>query len=300
MDRRQVNGVLLLDKPAGISSNRALQIAKGLYSARKAGHTGSLDPLATGLLVICLGEATKVSAYLLEADKHYRATCRLGVKTTTADADGEIIESRPVETYSMAQLESTLGRFRGRIEQVPPMYSALKHEGQRLYKLARSGIEVARAARPVTIHKLELVDRGDDTLILDMKCSKGTYVRTVVEDIGEALGCGAHVSQLRRLGVAPYDEPDMIDLESLAELAAQGFEALARRLLPIDSALAGWPALNVDEACAFYLRAGEPVQIPGAPTQGKTRLYDKRHGFFGLGRVLDDGRVAPERTIRAR
>jgi tRNA pseudouridine55 synthase len=299
-DRRNVHGVLLLDKPAGMTSNEALQVVKRLYNARKAGHTGSLDPLATGLLVICLGEATKVSSYLLEADKRYLSTCRLGVKTTTADADGEIIERRPVKTYSSEYIERVLDRFRGRIEQIPPMYSAVKHEGQRLYKLARRGMDVARESRPVIIRELKLVDQSVDTLVLDIKCSKGAYVRTLIEDIGEQLGCGAHVAALRRLGVAPYDTPDMVDLDMLNELARHGFEPLARRLLPIDSALVGWPALDVDEACAFYLKTGQAVLIPGAPPQGRARLYDRRRDFIGLGRVLDDGRVAPERNIRVR
>ncbi len=295
-----VSGILLLDKPAGMTSNRALQAVKRLFNARKAGHTGSLDPLATGLLVICLGEATKVSGYLLEADKHYRTTCRLGVKTTTADADGDIIESRPVGPYSATSIQRVLQSFCGRIAQIPPMYSAVKHEGQRLYKLARAGMEVAREPREVIIHKLELVQRSEDTWVLDIKCSKGTYVRTLIEDIGEAMGYGAHVTGLRRLGVAPFEAPEMIDLDGLARYARQGPEALARRLLPIDSALAGWPSVCVDEASVFYLKAGQAVQIPGAPTQGKARLYDQYRKFIGLGRVLDDGRVAPERIIRIR
>jgi tRNA pseudouridine55 synthase len=298
--RRDVNGILLLDKPAGMTSNQALQAVKRLYNARKAGHTGSLDPLATGLLVICLGEATKVSAYLLEADKHYLTTCRLGVKTTTADAEGEMLESRPVGSYSVGAIEHVLRCFRGRIDQVPPMYSAVKHRGERLYKLARSGVEVVREPRPVVIHKLELMECNKGTWGLDIECSKGTYVRTLIEDIGERLGCGAHMTALRRLGVSPFEAPDMVDLDTLGRLAGGGFEALASRLLPIDSALAGWPSLCVDQASAFYLKTGQAVQIPGAPTEGKTRLYDRRHGFIGLGRVLDDGRVAPERTIRAR
>ncbi len=299
-DRRNVDGVLLLDKPAGMSSNQALQAVKRLYNARKAGHTGSLDPLATGLLVICLGEATKVSAYLLEADKRYRTTCRLGVKTTTADAEGEVVERRAVENYSVASIERVLTKFRGRIDQIPPMYSAVKHQGRRLYELARNGMEVARATRAVTIHELTMVDRSEAEMTLDMRCSKGTYVRTLVEDIGEALGCGAHVTVLRRLSVTPYDHPDMISLDHLSELAAQEFSALSRYLLPIDSALSAWPALSVNDASAFYLKSGHPVQIPGAPTSGKTRLYDNRRVFFGLGRVLDDGRIAPERTLRGR
>ncbi len=297
-NRRNVNGVLLLDKPSGISSNQALQVVKRLFNARKAGHTGSLDPLATGLLVICLGEATKVSAYLLEADKRYRATCRLGVKTSTADAEGEVVERRAVEDYSVADIERILARFRGRIDQTPPMYSAVKYQGRRLYELARSGIEVARGTRSVTIHELMIVDRTEDTLTLHMRCSKGTYVRTLVEDIGEALGCGAHVTGLRRLSVTPYDDPDMISLDHLSELATQKPILLSRHLLPIDSALSAWPALNLNEACAFYLRSGQPVQVRGAPTSGKARLYDDRCVFFGLGHVLDDGRIAPERIIR--
>lgn len=297
--RRDVNGVLLLDKPVGITSNRALQSVKRVFNARKAGHTGSLDPLATGLLIVCLGEATKISAYLLDADKHYRTTCRLGVKTATADADGDVIERRPVPAWSAARLERVLRRFRGCIAQIPPMYSALKHEGKRLYTLARDGIEVPREPRSLVIHRLELVERGEDWLTLDIRCSKGTYVRTLIEDIGEALACGAHVTALRRLGVAPYDAPDMIDLPSLHSFAERGADHLDACLLPIDTALADWPALNVDDASAYYLKSGQPVRISGAPPNGKTRLYDRRHGFIGLGRVLDDGRIAPERTIRA-
>jgi tRNA pseudouridine55 synthase len=299
--RGEVNGIVLLDKNAGMSSNQALQAVKRLYNARKAGHTGSLDPLATGLLVICLGEATKVSAYLLEVDKYYRTTCRLGVKTSTADADGETIKTRPVQAYSDAQIERVLQMFRGHIAQIPPMYSAVKHEGQRLYKLARLGQEVARVPREILIHELRLVERRSQiSWIFDVRCSKGTYVRTLIEDIGETLGCGAHVTELRRLSVAPYEAPDMVNLDAMYQLGSQGRDALMRRLLPIDSALAGWPAVSVDEASAFYLQAGQPVQVAGAPTEGKTRLYDRRHQFIGLGRVLDDGRVAPERTVRVR
>ncbi|MBA3730831.1 MAG: tRNA pseudouridine(55) synthase TruB, partial [Gammaproteobacteria bacterium] len=205
---RIVNGLLLLDKPPGITSNRALQAVKRIFDARKAGHTGNLDPLATGLLIICLGEATKISAYLLDADKRYRTTCRLGIKTSTADADGEIVQRRVVGQYSLAQIECVLQRFRGGIEQVPPMYSAVKHAGKRLYTLARDGIDVPREPRSLMIYALVLTGRDYDTLTLDVHCSKGAYVRTLVEDIGEALGCGAHVTVLRRVGVAPYDAPE--------------------------------------------------------------------------------------------
>jgi tRNA pseudouridine55 synthase len=191
---RDVNGILLLDKPSGITSNDALQQVKRLYFASKAGHTGSLDPLASGVLPICMGQATKVSAFLLDADKRYQVRCQLGVRTATADAEGEILETRAVENYPARQLEDVLDQFRGSIEQIPPMYSALKHEGQRLYKLARQGVEVERQARPVEIYQLTLTGRGPDWIDIEVHCSKGTYVRTLAEDIGEKLGCGAHVA----------------------------------------------------------------------------------------------------------
>ena len=202
--RRDVNGIILLDKAIGLSSNAALQEVKRLFNANKAGHTGSLDPLASGMLPICLGEATKVSAFLLDADKRYRVRCRLGVRTTTADAEGEIIEERPIDGIDVARITAVLPRFTGQIEQIPPMYSALKHQGQRLYALARQGIEVDRQPRTLFIHELSLLGLENGECTLDVHCSKGTYVRTLAEDIGAALGCGAHVSALRRTGLGPY------------------------------------------------------------------------------------------------
>jgi tRNA pseudouridine55 synthase len=228
---RTVNGILLLDKPAGLTSNAALQAVKRLYRARKAGHTGSLDPLATGLLPICFGEATKISGFLLDADKHYRVQCRLGVRTNTGDAEGEVLEQRPVEGITEAALRKVIEGFIGDIEQIPPMYSALKHKGERLYNLARQGVEVEREARTVTIHALELLDFGGDTAELRVHCSKGTYVRTLVEDIGALLGCGAHVSGLRRLGVGPFDGSVMHDMDALEALASEGYPALDRQFM---------------------------------------------------------------------
>ena len=216
---RNVNGILLLDKPTGITSNEALQSVKRLFKARKAGHTGSLDPLASGLLPICLGEATKASGFLLDADKHYQVRCKLGEKTATGDAEGEVIESRPLEGVDAARIESVLAGFRGEIVQIPPMYSAVKHQGQRLYKLARQGVEVEREPRDITIHKLILEAVELPFFDLDVHCTKGTYVRTLAEDIGEALGCGAHVSGLRRLGVGPYDSQEMVTMERVKELS---------------------------------------------------------------------------------
>ncbi len=218
---RDVNGILLLDKPSGITSNDALQQVKRLYFAKKAGHTGSLDPLASGVLPICMGEATKVSAFLLDADKRYQVRCQLGVRTATADAEGEVLETRPVGNYSEQQLEAVLDGFRGSIEQVPPMYSALKHEGQRLYKLARQGVEVEREARTVEIYQLTLTGRGPDWIDIAVHCSKGTYVRTLAEDIGDRLGCGAHVSALRRTAVGPYSETGLVTLEQLRALQGE-------------------------------------------------------------------------------
>ena len=295
--RRDISGVLLLDKPKGLSSNEALQIVKRLFRARKAGHTGSLDPLATGLLPICLGEATKISAYLLEADKHYQTTARLGQRTSTGDAEGETVEERPVPVLTRDEVETGLAGFRGAIEQIPPMHSAIKQGGRRLYELARSGVEVERQPRQVVIRSLSLVALGEAELVLDIRCSKGTYIRTLIEDIGEVLGPGAHVSALRRLGVEPYDEPEMTTLAELETRAEQGPEALAGLLMPVDTALSRWPAVSLDVDSAHYLSLGQALQVPGAPAEGMLRLYGPQGRFLGLGRVLDDGRVGPKRLI---
>ncbi len=294
---RTVNGILLLDKPAGLTSNAALQVVKKLYRARKAGHTGSLDPLATGLLPICFGEATKISGFLLDADKHYRVQCRLGVRTSTGDSEGEVLEQRPVEGITEAALREAMDGFTGDIEQIPPMYSALKHKGERLYNLARKGIEVERKPRTVTIHALELLGFSGDCAELRVHCSKGTYVRTLVEDIGAALGCGAHVSGLRRLGVGPFDDSAMYDMEALDALASEGYPALDRLLLPVEAGLAQWPGVSLSGDAAFYLRQGQPVLVPQAPTEGWVRLYEGERRFIGMGEILDDGRVAPRRLM---
>lgn len=296
-DRRSVSGVLLLDKPVGWTSNAALQAVKRLYRAQKAGHTGSLDPLASGLLPLCLGEATKLSGLLLNADKSYRFTCRLGATTTTGDADGEIVLTRTFGGLSRARVEDALQHFRGVIRQVPPMYSALKRDGQPLYKLARQGLEVEREPREVTIHELRLLRLDEAELECELRCSKGTYVRALATDLGEALGCGAHVVALRRTAVEPYDATRMVALETLRERAAEDFAALDALLLPPDSAVARWPAVRVGGDAAFYLRQGQPVLAPRAPTQGWVRLYQDDERFLGIGEILDDGRVAPRRLL---
>ena len=296
---RRVNGILLLDKPQGMTSNAALQVVKRLYQARKAGHTGSLDPLATGLLPLCFGEATKVSGFLLDADKRYRVVCRLGERTTTGDAEGEVVERRPVEGITEARLRKALEGFVGEIEQIPPMYSAVKHKGERLYKLARQGVEVEREARKVDIHSLELLDFSAPAFEIDVHCSKGTYVRTLVEDIGEQLGCGAHVTALRRLAVGPFDDSQLIDMETLEATAAESMAALDRLLLPMESGLSQWPGVRLSGDAAFYLRQGQPVLVPQAPTEGWVRLYEGESRFLGMGEILDDGRVAPRRLMTA-
>lgn len=295
--RRSVSGVLLLDKPVGWTSNAALQVVKHLYQAAKAGHTGSLDPLASGLLPICLGEATKLSGFLLNADKGYRFTCRLGVTTTTGDAEGEVVAVRPVGPLSRESMEAALRRFVGTIRQIPPMYSALKHNGQPLYKLARKGMEVERAPREVTVRELRLLRLDDEEFECELRCSKGTYVRTLATDLGEILGCGAHVTALRRTVVEPFDAARMVTLESLREWAEQGLAVLDTKLLPSDSAVTQWPAVRVGGDAAFYLRQGQPVLAPRAPSQGWVRLYQDEQRFFGIGEILDDGRVAPRRLL---
>lgn len=296
---RNVNGILLFDKPLGETSNRALQRVKQLYQAAKAGHTGSLDPLADGLLPICFGRATKVSAFLLDADKRYWTRIKLGEKTATADSEGEVIETRPVPELDEARIEQVLQQFRGDIEQIPPMYSALKHKGQRLYKLAREGVEVERQPRPVTIHELKLVSVDLPELELEISCSKGTYVRTLAEDIGEALGCGAHVTALRRTAVGRFDESmaPMVGFEQLEALAEEGFQALDALLQPIDKALEEWPAIQLNADMSFYIRQGQSVMVPKVPTSGWLRLYDADNRFLGVGAIDDDGKVAPRRLI---
>ena len=294
---RNVHGILLLDKPVGLTSNEALQAVKRLYQARKAGHTGSLDPLASGLLPICFGEATKVSGFLLDADKHYWVRCRLGERTTTGDAEGDRIATAPVPALDAAAVERALVPFRGAIEQVPPMYSAVKHKGERLYKLAREGVEVERKPRPVIIRELRLLALDPPWLELEIRCTKGTYVRTLVDDLGQALGCGAHVAALRRLGVGAYDDEAMVTLDQVEVRAGEGFAALDALLLPVESALMQWPSVDLKGDAAFYLRQGQPVLVPHAPTSGWVRLYEDGDHFLGMGCILDDGRVAPKRLM---
>ena len=295
--QRNINGIVLLDKPLGMSSNAALQAVKRLYRAKKAGHTGSLDPLASGLLPLCFGDATKVSAFLLEADKRYRVRIKLGVKTTTGDAEGEIVASRAVDSINTDRLQAVLRRFTGSIEQIPPMHSAIKHQGQPLYKLARKGIEVERQARAVMIHELRLLSAAGDELDIEVGCSKGTYIRTLAEDIGEALGVGAHVTALRRTAAGPFVSEQMVTAEQLQAAAAEGLAALEGLLLPMEAALEHWPEVCLSDDLVFYLRQGQAVFVPRAPTQGWVRLRTADRGFLGMGRVLDDGRVAPKRLI---
>lgn len=295
---RKVTGVLLLDKPIGMTSNAALQKVKRLFRARKAGHTGSLDPLASGLLPICMGEATKISSFLLNADKRYRTEVTLGVKTTTADAEGEVLETRPVGELTSDAVEQVLDRFRGQIEQVPPMHSAIKVQGEPLYKLAHQGIEVERQPRAVTIYQLDLLALEADRLVLDIRCSKGTYVRTLAEDIGEALGCGGHVSALRRTEVGHFSLDSAVTMERLEADREGGPEALDVHLLPTESVVDNWPDVRLSDDAAYYLRMGQAVLVPRAPTEGWVRLYENRGGFMGVGEVLDDGRVAPKRLLR--
>ena len=293
---RAVNGVLLFDKPAGGSSNFMLQKVKRLFAAAKAGHTGSLDPLATGMLPICFGEATKISAFLLDADKRYHLRCQLGVSTTTGDAEGEVLESKDAGHVSVADIEALLAEFTGEIEQVPPMYSALKHNGERLYKLARQGVEVERKARLITIYEIAVLGLEDGVLEMEVACSKGTYVRTLVEDIAARLDLGAHITTLRRLSVGPY-EGEMMTLEALEKLAESGMEALDSCLLPIDSGVADWPDVQLGADAAFYVRQGQAVLVPHAPTEGWVRIYDNSR-FLGVGEIQDDGLVAPRRMIQ--
>lgn len=298
---RNINGILLLDKPVGMTSNAALQSVKRLFKANKAGHTGNLDPMASGLLPICLGEATKVSGYLLDSDKHYLGTCQLGIRTSSGDAEGDIIEKRAVENYSQSQLLAVLEQFKGEISQIPPMHSAIKVNGQPLYKLAHQGVEIERKPRQVTIFQLELMAQREEELDLDVRCSKGTYIRTLVEDIGSELGCGAHLTALRRTGAGPFQIENAVTLETLeqmAEAAAEsGFDEMDALLLPMENALADWPRVQLTENSAYYLCKGQAIQVPKAPSSGWVTLFTENARFLGVGQILGDGRVAPRRLI---
>ncbi|KTT49971.1 MULTISPECIES: tRNA pseudouridine(55) synthase TruB [Pseudomonadaceae] len=297
--RRQVHGVLVLDKPRGFSSNAALQKVRWLLNAEKAGHTGSLDPLATGVLPLCFGEATKFSQYLLDADKGYSTVAQLGVTTTTGDAEGEVLERRAV-AVDEAAIQAALPAFRGQIEQIPPMYSALKRDGQPLYKLARAGEVVEREARSVTIARLELLALQEDRATLEVACSKGTYVRTLVEDLGARLGCGAHVAELRRTQAGPFGLAQAISLEELEAAHAEGgSEALDRFLLPVDSGLEHWPLVQLTQHSAYYWLHGQPVRAANAPKFGLMRVQDDQGRFIGIGEIDDEGQVAPRRLIRS-
>jgi tRNA pseudouridine55 synthase len=316
---RRIDGILVLDKPTGMSSNQALQRVKRLYGAAKAGHTGSLDPLASGVLPLCFGEATKFSRFLLDADKAYTSTFVLGVKTASGDADGEVLETREAGQVTEEAVLAALDEFRGEIEQVPSMYSAIKHKGQPLYKLARAGEEVERKPRRVTIYELDMLGFRPGVqpeVDVRLRCSKGTYVRSIAEDLGEALGCGAHVRALRRTAAGPFDESSMVSLatlEALAEKAglagAAGIDERDGRegrngraemdalLHPLDSALGDLPLVKISEAGGFYIRQGQPVLVPNTPCSGMVRMGLETGEFLGIGEILDDGRVAPRRLI---
>ena len=296
---RTVNGILVLDKPVGMGSNEVLQRIKRLFRARKAGHTGSLDRLASGLLPICFGEATKLSGHLLNADKHYVATFLLGVTTSTGDAEGEVVTRREVPALTAEAIEHAAARFRGPIEQIPPMHSALKHKGKRLYQLAHEGIVVERQPRPVFIHRFEVRKVQGERAEVEILCSKGTYIRTLAEDFGTALGCGASVVELRRIGAGPFTASDMMELAAVESMAEEGPAALDAVLQPMEAAVSRWPSVRLPEGVAFYLRKGQPVLVPHSPTEGWVRIHTERAGFIGVGEVLDDGRIAPRRLFAA-
>lgn len=297
--KNDINGILLLDKAMGLTSNGALQRVKRLFSARKAGHTGSLDPLATGMLPICFGEATKFSQFLLESDKHYSVTAKLGVQTTTGDAEGEVIKTQDVSHITFESINRVLKNFEGPIQQIPPMYSAIKHKGRPLYELARKGIEVERSSRQVTIYSLTCTSYENDEMKLEVHCSKGTYIRTLIEDIAEKLHGCAHVIGLRRGFVAPYSQSNMVTFELLErELAQnQSFNSISQFLLPVETAVQALPALKLSASLIFYMRTGQPIMVPHAPTQGLVGLFADHGVFLGVGEIMDDGRVAPKRLV---
>lgn len=293
-----VDGLLLLNKPAGITSNRALQKVKRLLQAKKAGHTGSLDPAATGMLPLCFGEATKVCAYLLEADKTYRVTARLGEATNTGDGDGEITATADVPDLDRAAWERILARFCGEIGQIPPMFSALKQNGKRLYELARRGEVVEREARRVRIYDISLLEISAARLVCRVKCSKGTYIRTLIEDIARAAGTVAYTARLHRETVGDFLAADMLDLPSAEQVAEAGPDALRARLLPTDRALSSWPECQVSATAAKRFGEGQSVTAEPGGAEGLIRVYRSERRFIGVGWRSDDGKLAPRRIFK--
>lgn len=293
---RPVNGIVLLDKPLGLSSNAALMQVRQLFAAEKAGHTGSLDPLATGLLPICLGQATKLCGRLLDADKRYLATVHVGAQTRTGDREGEVLARSDPSGVTEAALRATLVRFLGEQSQVPPMYSALKQDGVRLYQLAREGQEVSRSPRTIHVHAVELCRFEPQRWVLDIRCSKGTYIRVLAEDIAAALGQKAHLEALHRIAAGPFQGP-MRSLDELQTRARDGLLALDRLLLPTHAALAGWPRLSVDPARAHQLGRGQAVPVAGAPRGSEVAVFDDRGGLLCLASVDEQARVQPRRWL---
>ncbi len=291
-----VNGLLLLNKPAGMTSNQALQKVKRLLNAKKAGHTGSLDPAATGMLPLCFGEATKICAYLLDADKTYRVPARIGESTDTGDADGKITGSGPIPDLDRESWEKLLATFEGEIEQVPPMYSALKKDGRRLYELARKGEVVEREARPVRIDEISLIEISGPRLVFRVSCSKGTYVRTLVEDIARAAGTVAHTAKLHRETVGDFRAEDMLDMTGAERAAESGPTELRERLMPADTALTGWPACYVAAGDEDRFSGGQQVACDSAGS-GLIKVYGAGGRFLGVGELVDGGTVAPRRIF---
>ncbi|MEE4246374.1 MAG: tRNA pseudouridine(55) synthase TruB [Kangiellaceae bacterium] len=294
---RPISGVLLLNKPTGASSNNILQKVRWIYQAAKAGHTGSLDPLASGMLPICFGEATKFSQFLLNSDKAYRVTAKLGETTTTADAEGDILQTRRIEVSS-EEIEQAIMSFVGESMQIPSMFSALKHNGTPLYKLARQGIEVERKARPINIFKIEIESISHDSFAMYVECSKGTYIRNLVEDIGETLGCGAHVSQLHRDWVGHFRGLPMIELAQLEQMREQqDFQALDQLLLATDSPLDGYPSIELSSDAAHYFSHGQALTMSKLPDQPFIKVYNDTGQFLGVASVNEYGKLAPKRLV---
>ena len=292
-DTRPVSGIVLVDKPAGLTSNRVLQKTKRLFRARKAGHTGTLDPLATGMLPVCLGAATRVTGLMLDASKRYRVTAEFGVATDTGDAAGRVIERSVAPEPPRSDIDAVLARMHGRILQTPPMYSALKQDGRRLYELARQGKSVEREPREVELFEIVLEDVAWPRLTLFVHCSKGTYIRSLVTDMAGALGTLAHVQALRRTGVGPFDESQMLTLEALQQAAAEGIESLDRNLLPIDAALQDRPAVQVSAADALALRQGRRIAVTPSEGGPSVRIYDPVGTLVGLGELSGSGELRP-------